>query len=92
MELTKQILTYIETHRQEAYDLLLELVQIPAPSNHEEERAIFCKDWLEKQGAEGVYIDEAQNVVYPVGCTERNDLVVLWRTVMWCFRIRRSYP
>ena len=76
MELTKQILTYIETHRQEAYDLLLELVQIPAPSNHEEERAIFCKDWLEKQGAEGVYIDEAQNVVYPVGCTERNDLVV----------------
>ena len=76
MELTKQILTYIETHRQEAYDLLLELAQIPAPSNHEEERAIFCKDWLEKQGAEGVYIDEAQNVVYPVGCTERNDLVV----------------
>lgn len=76
MELTKQILTYIETHRQEAFDLLLELAQIPAPSNHEEERAIFCKDWLEKQGAEGVYIDEAQNVVYPVGCTERNDLVV----------------
>lgn len=76
LELTKQILAYIESHRQEAYDLLLELAQIPAPSNHEEERAVFCKDWLESQGAEGVYIDEALNVVYPVGCTERNDLVV----------------
>ena len=76
LELTRQILTYIESHRQEAYDLLLELAQIPAPSNHEEKRAVFCKDWLESQGAEGVYIDEAQNVIYPVGCTESNDLVV----------------
>ena len=53
MELTKQIQTYIDTHRQEAYDLLLELAQIPAPSNHEEKRAVFCKAWLEKQGAKG---------------------------------------
>lgn len=76
MELTTQILTYIENHRQEAYDLLLELAQIPAPSNREEKRASFCKDWLEKQGAEGVYLDNALNVVYPVGCAEDKDLVV----------------
>ena len=76
MELTTQILTYIENHRQEAYDLLLELAQIPAPSNREEKRAHFCKDWLEKQGAEGVYIDEALNVVYPVGCGNHKELVV----------------
>lgn len=76
MELSKEILDYIDAHRQEGYELLLELAQIPAPSNHEEKRADFCKTWLEKQGAEGVYIDTALNVIYPIGCTEDNDLVV----------------
>ena len=76
MELSKEILDYIAAHRQEEYELLLQLAQIPAPSNHEEKRAAFCKAWLDRQGAEGVYIDEALNVIYPVGCTENNDLVV----------------
>lgn len=76
MELSKKILSYVAEHRQESFDLLLELAQIPAPSNQEEKRAEFVKNWLEKQGAEGVYIDEALNVIYPVGCTESNDLVV----------------
>ena len=43
MELTKEVLSYIENHRQEAYELLIELAQIPSPSNHEEKRASFCK-------------------------------------------------
>ena len=76
MELTKEILSYIDAHKHEAVDLLVELAQIPAPSNKEEKRARFCKDWLEKQGASGVYLDDALNVIYPVGCTESNDLVV----------------
>lgn len=76
MELSKEILEYIDAHRQEEYELLLEIAQIPSPSNHEEKRAAFCKAWLEQQGAEGVYIDEALNVIYPIGCTESNDLVV----------------
>ena len=49
------------------FDLLCSLAQIPAPSNHEEKRAEFCKNWLESKGAEGVYIDEALNVIYPLG-------------------------
>ena len=75
MELTNEILSYIDVHAQEAFGLLVELAQIPAPSNNEEKRAHFCKDWLEKQGASGVYLDDALNVIYPVGCTEFNDLV-----------------
>ncbi len=67
---------YIEDHSGEAYDLLLTLGKIPAPSNHEEERARFCRDWLEKQGAKGVYIDSAWNVIYPIGCTGDNPVVV----------------
>ena len=76
MELTKEIAFYMEEHRQEAYELLLELAQIPAPSNQEEKRAEFCRNWLTQQGAEGVYVDEALNVIYPVGCEGDGDLVV----------------
>ncbi len=76
MVLTNEILSYIEAHSREAFDLLCELGQIPAPSNHEEKRAEFCKAWLEKQGAEGVYIDEALNVIYPLGVTADNPVVV----------------
>ena len=76
MFLTEEIVNYIHQHQQEAFDLLIELAQIPAPSNHEEKRAAFCKAWLEKQGAQGVYIDEALNVIYPIGCSEKNKLSV----------------
>ena len=76
MELNASILQEIEDSRQEALELLMELGKIPAPSNHEEKRAAFCKEWLEKQGAEGVYIDEALNVVYHVGNVEEGPLVV----------------
>lgn len=76
MVLSKEILEHIEVNSQEALDLLMELGKIPAPSNHEEKRAAFCKEWLEKQGAKGVYIDEALNVVYPVGNVESGPLVV----------------
>ena len=75
MELTSKILEEIESCQQEAYDLLLELAQIPAPSGQEEKRAEFCRKWLEAQGAEGVYVDDALNVIYPVGVTEENPLV-----------------
>ena len=57
MELTSGILKYIEDHQKQAFDLLVELAQIPAPSNQEEKRAAFCKDGLETLGAQGVYID-----------------------------------
>ncbi len=76
MSLNESVIQYIDEHKQEAYDLLLTLAQIPAPSHHEEKRAEFCKKWLENQGAEGVYIDEALNVVYPIGCNETNPVVV----------------
>lgn len=68
---------WCESHAEEALDLLRELGKIPAPSHREEKRAEYVKNWLEKQGAKGVYIDEALNVVYPVGVTESNPVVML---------------
>ena len=78
MTLTKDIIAYIEAHSQEALDLLMELGKIPAPSNHEEKRAAFCKEWLEKQGAKGVYIDEAKNTVFPLGCTDSREITAIF--------------
>ena len=74
--LTDKILDYINSHSNEAFNLLIDIAQIPAPSHHEEKRAEFCKHWLETQGAKGVYIDDALNVIYPIGCTENNPINV----------------
>ena len=76
MKLTEEIIDYIEEHCEENYELLLQLAQIPAPANAEQKRAEFCKAWLEAQGAKGVYIDEALNVVYPVGCEGDKPIAV----------------
>ena len=76
MEINQKILEYTETLKDEQLDLLLTLAKIPAPSGNEEKRAEFCKNWLEENGAKGVYIDEALNVIYPVGVTDDKPLVV----------------
>ena len=68
---------WCESHAEEAIALLKELGKIPAPSHHEEKRAAYVKNWLEAQGAKNVYIDEALNVVYPIGVTENNPVVIL---------------
>ena len=73
--MNREILNYIESHAAEARQLLIDLAQIPAPSNHEEQRARFCLEWLRSKGAEDAYIDEALNVIYPIGDTGENDLM-----------------
>lgn len=75
-ELSEKILKYLEESYSETIELLEALCKIPAPSNHEEKRAEFCKNWLEQNGAEGVIIDDALNVVYPLNCDEKDDIVV----------------
>ena len=76
MTMTPDIFQYIDTHAAEAQQLLIDLAQIPAPSNHEERRAQFCLNWLRSKGADAAYIDEALNVIYPIGDTGENDLMV----------------
>lgn len=75
-ELNEKILNYLEDSREETLELLEALCKIPAPSNHEERRAQFCKNWLEQIGAEGVIIDSALNVIYPSCCEGKNDIIV----------------
>ena len=51
----------------EHLDLLKTLAAIPAPSHQENLRAEFIKNWLIQNGAVSVYIDDAKNVVLPLG-------------------------
>ena len=76
--MTEQIKKYAEAHKQEMLTLLRELCAISAPSHHEEKRAEFCRDWLEKAGAKGVYIDEAKNVVFPYHCEGSNRILAVF--------------
>ena len=76
MNYSADISRWVESHREEHLQLLLDLAQIPAPSNHEEKRAEFCKNWLQANGAKGVYIDDAMNVIWPLNVTEDTPLFV----------------
>lgn len=76
MKLTRSMEEYMNRHGQEALELLIQLAQIPSPSNHEEKRAEFCRNWLCQQGAQDVFIDEALNVVLPIGCSDGKPIAV----------------
>ena len=67
---------YIEQNENEALALLRTLCAIPAPSRHEATRAAFCISWLEAQGAQGVFIDDALNVVYPYRAEETEKVAL----------------
>ena len=66
---------YAEASFDEACELLRTLGRIPAPTRQEERRAVFVRDWLLAQGAEDVEIDEAKNVICPIG-PQDGDLIV----------------
>ena len=76
MILSQDIHDYIDAHADEALALLIQLAQIPAPSHQEQLRAEFCLNWLKEQGADGTYIDEAFNVILPIGSMESENLAV----------------
>lgn len=64
--ITEDMEKYAQSVQKELQELLRELCVIPAPSNHEERRAEFCRAWFERNGFENVRIDEALNVLVPV--------------------------
>lgn len=76
MRLTQDMQDYLQGSQEELKQLIRDLCAIPAPSRHEEKRAAFCRDWFAAAGFEGVYIDEALNVVCPYCAAEEADLVV----------------
>ncbi len=72
----KEIKAFIAENTQSMLDTLKALCGIPAPSHFEQKRAEYCKKWLENMGACGVYIDSAQNVIFPINCENSNEITV----------------
>ena len=68
---------YIAGAQEELKQLIRDLCAVPAPSNHEEKRAEFCKRWFDENLGSGAFVDEALNVVFPYNVTEDNDVAVL---------------
>ncbi|MBR2353718.1 MAG: M20/M25/M40 family metallo-hydrolase [Clostridia bacterium] len=73
----ERIKAYVDANREELFSVLRELCLIPAPSHLEDARAAYCKNYLEKAGAKGVYIDEAKNVIFPLGCEGSDSITVM---------------
>ncbi|MBQ4617103.1 MAG: M20/M25/M40 family metallo-hydrolase [Clostridia bacterium] len=57
--------------------LLEELAVIAAPSGEEQDRAVFCRDWMRRHVNDSAYIDDALNAVVEIGDTEQNPIVLL---------------
>lgn len=76
MKLTGDMERYISQEEESLKQLIRELAVIPAPSQHEEKRAEWITGWWNRNGGDGAFVDEALNVVLPVGVTENNDLYV----------------
>lgn len=68
---------FVEENTALMYETLKELCAIPAPSHLEHKRAEYCKKWLENVGAEGVYIDEALNVIFPINAEGSDELTII---------------
>ncbi|MDR2514298.1 MAG: M20/M25/M40 family metallo-hydrolase [Christensenellaceae bacterium] len=62
---------------QELEGLILQLCAIPAPSGGERARAEFCRDFLARAGAKELLIDEADNLLLPIGCEGASQIDVL---------------
>lgn len=83
---------FVKENRQEMFSMLRELCERPAPSHFEHERAEYCKEWLENVGAEGVYIDEALNVIFPLHCENSDELTVFAAHTDTVFPDREPMP
>lgn len=75
--MNNKVKQFINENYEEMTELLRSLCTLPAPSGREEKRAHFCCEWLKANGADGVYIDEAKNVVFEFECDNRTDLTVI---------------
>lgn len=87
-----QIKDFIKNNTPLMYEMVKELCGIPAPSHFEHERAAYCKKRLENMGAEGVYIDDALNVIFPLNCDGSNEITVFVAHTDTVFPDREPMP
>lgn len=77
MNIKENFKSFVNENKEELYTILKEMCLIPAPSGFEDKRAEYCKNKLISFGAEGVYIDEAKNVIFPINAEGSDKLTVI---------------
>ncbi len=77
VKIMKNIKNYATENYEETLGIIRDLCKIPAPSGKEKKRAEYCLGWLLENGAEGAYIDDALNVVYPHNCEGSDSITVV---------------
>ena len=77
MDIKEKFKGFIKENEAELFKVLKDMCFIPAPSGLEDERAEYCKNKLISYGAEGVYIDEAKNVIFPINAEKSDRLTVI---------------
>lgn len=81
MAYTKQELhNWCEGQFAEHLALLKTLAAIPAPSHQEDRRVEFIRNWLQNNGAETIIVDDAKNVILPLGSLDKPFLVCMAHT------------
>jgi len=88
----QNIRSFVKQNFDQMLKIHKELCLIPAPSHHEEQRAEYCKKMLESFGAKGVYTDSALNVIFPLNCSESNEITVFVAHTDTVFPDREPMP
>ena len=83
---------FAKNHEEIQLDIIRDLCRIPAPSFGERRRAEYCKAYFESFGAEGVYIDEVNNVIFPLNCEASNEITVFAAHTDTVFPDTEFYP
>jgi len=76
MDRTNLIEDFVTRNEKETIELLKRVTEVPAPSNDEIRRVEFLKEWFLAEGLSDVFVDEALNVVYPMGDNGSSDVVI----------------
>ena len=63
MNLDILIRTYVSENSSELISLITELMRIPSPTGKEQDRAEYCRGFLQRSGAKDVRVDDARNVI-----------------------------
>ena len=83
---------FAKNHEEIQLNIIRDLCKIPAPSFGERRRAEYCKAYFESFGAEGVYIDEVNNVIFPLNCEGSREITVFAAHTDTVFPDTEFYP
>ncbi len=67
---------YLKNAESETFELIRKLSKIPSPSGMELKKAEFIRDYLIKNSAEDVVIDDVYNVLYPYNCEGKDEIIL----------------